>query len=143
MIWVRGSDRVRSAMLGDIRRVIGHHIHAARNDALDAGQILFDLGFARQIRQRMIGTRAQSLPVHDLQPGHVREQLVALAKNPAMALVQVYLLTQRIGDFHVPAVAPELRIVALRGMVVQDDEIPDAFVLELRLAIELGDIQRD
>ena len=68
-----------------------------------------------------------------LQPGHVREQLIAFAEDPAMAAEQVDLLAQRVGDVHVPAVAPELRIVALRGVVVQDDEVADALVFELRL----------
>ena len=90
----------------------------------------------------MIGLRAYSLPVHDLQPCHVREQLMAFTEYPAVAAVQIYLLSQRVGNLHVPAIAPELRIVTLRGMVMQDDEIPDALVFELRFAIELGNIQR-
>jgi hypothetical protein len=46
------------------------------------------------------------------------------------------------GHLHVAAALPEGRVVALVSLVVQDDEVADALVLEADLAVELVDVGR-
>ena len=61
-------------------------------------------------------------------------------RKPLGRLEQVHLLLQAFRYFHRAAVVPERRVVALRRVVVQHQEVADLVDLEVRLAIELVDI---
>src|SRR4029077_19518408 len=68
-------------------------------------------------------------------PAGRREELGTIAEKAPGLGEQPYIFTQRVGNIHVPAVAPQLRVVALRGAVMQDQEVADALVFELSLRV--------
>ena len=88
----------------------------------------------------MVSARDDALADHHLQPAQFGEQLAVLAVDPAVAAEQIHLALQGVGDAHRPAVVPERRVVALRGLVVQDDEVADTLVFELGLRVVFGDV---
>jgi hypothetical protein len=80
--------------------------------------------------------RPKPLPPHHLQPARDVEQLLVEAHDTPGRLEQLKLLLQRVRDVHVPAIAPEFRVLARGDMVVQDQEIADRVKLEIHLPIE-------
>ena len=62
---------------------------------------------------------------------------VPQADDPARGAEQVDLLAQTVRHRHRSAIAPELGVVPLRDMIVQDQKIPDRGVLEVKLGVEL------
>src|SRR3546814_19348644 len=64
-----------------------------------------------------------------------RAQLVALADKLALTSEQRDLARQRLRDRHLAAPRPEGRVGALVGVIVEDDEVADAFVIEANPAV--------
>src|SRR5207247_6063228 len=89
---------------------------------------------------RIVVPGNDALPQHHLQPTLLREELVVLPEDPAVTAKQIDLHPQSVGDLHAAAVIPERRVVALGGLVMDDDEVPDALVLEVRPPVELVDV---
>ena len=71
-------------MVGDELRMRGHHVNAGLDDPGHFIQIGLNFILAEQIHEGMIGLRADALTVHDLQPAHLGEQLVALSEHAAV-----------------------------------------------------------
>jgi len=88
----------------------------------------------------VIASRAQTLPVHYLEPAELREQFVAFAEDAALALEQLHLQAQRLGDRHGAAIVPERRVISLRRVVMQNDEVADMLKFATRLPIVFVDI---
>ena len=65
------------------------------------------------------------------------EKLIVFFKHLARPFEQLYAVSERVRDIHVPTVDPELTVCALVDLVMQDDEITNFFEFNLRLAIEL------
>src|SRR5262249_19580953 len=73
------------------------------------------------------------------QPALNVEQLVLIAHDAAVAAEQIEALLQALGQLHVAAVAPEIAF-ALRPVVVDDQEVADALVLEGELPVVTIDV---
>lgn len=121
--------------------MIRHHIYATSEDAPNTRQVFRDLVLCWQISQRMTGARANALSVHHLKPSDIREKLVTIPEHASMTSIQIHLHAQRCRDLHRAAIVPEIGIIALSGVIVQDDEISNALVLELGLPIEFVDVE--
>jgi hypothetical protein len=141
----RRSDRGRGlAGARDELGVAGHDVHALADDGFNICQEKRDLLVRLDADQRIVAARNDPLPQEDLDPALLGEEFVVLAEHPAVGGEEVHLPPQRRGDLHVAAMAPEGRVVAvaLGGLVVQDDEVADALVFEVALAIEFVDSGR-
>ena len=95
---------------------------------------------AHQIGDRMMLLRHDALAEHDLDPGVLGEQLVRHAEHAAGLAEQVDAMLERRRNVHVAAGAPERRVLAIRHVVVQDDEVADVLDLGIRLLIVLVDV---
>src|SRR6187431_2399733 len=118
----------------------GHCLDTCRDDALRVGQEGAYFVDRAQVGKGMVAARANTLPFHYLYPAQLAKQLIVLAEEAAVAAVQVDLVLQRGRHFHRAAVLPERRVVALRGLVVQDDKVTRALVLDTRLRVDLVDV---
>ena len=82
------------------------------------------------------------LPQHHRHPaGHI-EQLRPFAENPRVQPPHLQLARQAFGHLHVADIAPELRVVALGGLVMQDDEIAHVIEQLAHAAVVLVALQR-
>ena len=127
-------------MLRDEFGMRGHCLDTCRDDALRVGQERAHLGDRTQVGKGMVAARANALPLHHLYPAQLAKQLIVLAEEAAVAAIQIDLVLQRGRHLHRAAVLPERRVVALRGLVVQDDKVTRAFVLDARLRVDLVDV---
>src|SRR5262245_12985364 len=118
----------------------GHCLDACRDDAMRVGQKRAYVVDRAQVGEGVVTIRTNALPLQHLYPAQLAEQLVVLAEKAAVAAVEVDLVLQRRRYFHRAAVPPERRVVPLRGLVVQDDEVTHAFVLDARLRVDLVDV---
>ena len=82
--------------------------------------------------------RRHALAEHDLCPRvHAEEFAVGLPGVCALP-EQGQALRQRVGHLHVAAVAPEAAVVALGGVVVEDDEVANVLDLGPCVAVVLS-----
>src|SRR6185312_10966239 len=107
----------------------GHCLDTCRDDTLRVGQEGAYLVDRAQVGKGVIAACMNALPLHHLYPAQLAKQLVVLAEEAAVAAVQVDLVLQRWRYFHRATVLPERSVVALRGLVVQDDKVTHALVL--------------
>src|SRR3546814_6839566 len=78
----------------------------------------------------MIGPRRDILARQHLEPADFDEQFVALANDLPLTAEQRDLVRERLGNVHLAAADPEGRVGALVGVIVEDDEVADALIIE-------------
>src|SRR3546814_13810816 len=97
------------------------------------------------IRRPPRSTRTDTLfPYTTLFRSDFDEQLVALADKLALTSEQRDLARQRLRDRHLAAPRPEGRVGALVGVIVEDDEVADAFVIEANpavIGVDIGGVE--
>src|SRR5688572_794207 len=81
---------------------------------------------------------SHTLPPQHLQPARELKQVFRGTENSRGLAEQLHLVPQGIGYRHVPASIPERVADSIVGVVVQDDEVADVFVLRDRNAVELA-----
>ena len=114
----------------------GHPLDSGADVGSQVRQGVAQLGFRHQPSDRAVRGGLLTLPQHYLHPAVDAEQVVAVLIGMSMLSKELDPFLKRIRDVHVPAVTPEVGIVALGRMIVKDDEIADADDLPIRLMIE-------
>ena len=115
-----------------------HLARLARVELVDRVHEFPQVARRYRVGQRVVARRHDALSRQHLEPADFGEQLLMLADDVPVAAPQVDLRGERVGDGHVAALAPERRVVARCRLVMEDDEVADAFVFEVALAVELG-----
>ena len=83
----------------------------------------------------MVATGHHALPHQHLQPARFSKNVFLHADEAPIAAEQRHAVRQLRGYFHVAAISPEGRVIALAGFVMQDQKVADQAVLEFGLAV--------
>src|SRR5262245_46819258 len=86
--------------------------------------------------------RKYPLPEIHRDPAWLEKEAVLVRHDVAARTKLLHLVLQRLGNSHRAAVLPERRIVPLRGVVVQHQEIAHALELEVHEAVEFVRVRR-
>ena len=111
-----------------------HRLRAPLDDVPDIGDEFLELRIAEQIDQRMVASRRNPLPEHDLYPAGLREQFLGLpGRSGRCGGTDPSSRCSAAGTFIVRQSIPEA-VAALGRMVMQDQEVADAFASRMPTA---------
>src|SRR5260370_22698982 len=128
-------DHLRPAVLREKFLMSRHRLGRLAYGQPHCSQVPADVPRAEDIHERIESLRYDSLARQYREPVGVLEQLVAEADEAAMGPEVLDLEAQGLRYGHFPAIPPQRCVAALPRLVVQDDEVPDAFVFQERLAV--------
>ncbi|VVT14865.1 conserved hypothetical protein [Sphingomonas aurantiaca] len=86
--------------------------------------------------------RHDALSEIDRDPARFEEQPLTILRHASSAAEKVDLVGEGGRDLHRPDMVPEVRIVARRGVIMQDQEIADAVIFHVDHAVEFGPVRR-
>ena len=119
-----------------------HACDVALVGALHRREELLELVTRKFVRERVPALRFDALTEHHLHPtGHV-EELVLVAHDFPAGTEHLDLFRQRVGNRHGAKHIPERLTFASIGVIMQDDEIADAFHLKGCAAVEIFAVAR-
>src|SRR5688572_3174473 len=125
-------------MTSDELAVRRHRLGGVANGCATLLQSALQSWHVDAVDQWVIASRVDVLAKKDRHPTGLEEGFVSMKHDAAAALEHLDLLLQGIRHTHLPAVAPERRVVSLRGVIMQDEEVTDALEFQRSHPVVLG-----
>src|SRR5690606_6237728 len=116
--------------------VYGHALDSCGVLRIDISQMSGEFARRHPVRRWIVLSWDDILPKENRKPTRVEKHSLAVLGDNAALAEQLHPIGQRIRNLHRPAIVPERGVVTQRRVVVQDDEIPDALVLERHDPVE-------
>src|SRR5581483_5742473 len=139
----RGSSLASGrAVLGNEALVTAHLTDGATDQPADIAKKLLELLTPQIVGERMMASRQDALPHHDLQPRVLGEELLALPEDLARGFKNLHLVPESVWRWQCGAAPPEWRVAPLGRAVVENQKIAHLLVFPPGVAIVFFDDRR-
>jgi len=129
-------------MTADVVGVAGHCLGGLGDHPAQAGELSGRIDFPAHRGQWIGACRPLLLADQHGQPVRILKQFALLDQQATVTSEVIELALQAVGNRHARGLSPQRRIAALHGVVMQDEKIPDALVLQGADTVVFGDHQR-